>query len=93
MTEAHNPDCECPRCLWMPRIAALETRLKAALADKEYAIRMYDQKEATCLQALARIAVLEGLLREALSTLEMWRDVAPAYSLCSTIRAALGEKP
>ena len=40
-----------------------------------------------------RIAKLEGLLREAAATLEMWRDVAPAYSLSASIRAALGEKP
>lgn len=30
-----------------------------------------------------------GLLREARTTLEMWKDVAPAVSLCADIDAAL----
>ena len=38
-----------------------------------------------------RDAEIEGLLREARITLEMWKDVAPAVSLCEDIDAALGE--
>lgn len=46
-----------------------KARYLATLADKKYAIRMFDQKEAACLQALARIALLERLLADAHVTL------------------------
>ena len=34
---------------------------------------------------------LRGLLKECRTTLEMWKDVAPAVSLCADIDAALAE--
>lgn len=35
---------------------------------------------------------LRGLLREARTTFEMWKDVAPAISLCADIDAALSQQ-
>lgn len=57
----------------------------------------YEEMIALADAAIAERAELLRYLKEARRTLEMWKDVAPAVSLCADIDAAIaratGEKP
>jgi len=81
-------------------IEALKAERDAVVADKEYAIRMFDQKEAACLKALeerdAAVARLRYLYDDLMSKL-IWHDKPPisfekyAFNIDAAIDAALGE--
>ena len=66
---------------------------------KDYeGMREFQQKYIAADQELRKLrAELDALRKEARRTLEMWKDVAPAVSLCADIDAAIaratGEQP
>ncbi|WP_454844858.1 hypothetical protein [Ralstonia thomasii] len=57
-------------------------------------VRAFEAADAPELnRALAEVARLSALLSEARATLRMWKDVAPAVSLCADIDKVLGISP
>ncbi|CAJ0862538.1 hypothetical protein R77567_01657 [Ralstonia sp. LMG 32965] len=57
-------------------------------------VRAFEAADAPELnRALAEVACLSALLSEARATLRMWKDVAPAVSLCADIDKVLGISP
>ena len=73
----------------------------AILANLKGRLGMQGRRDTSEVEANARLIAgapdLLRYLKEARSTLEMWKDVAPAVSLCADIDAAIakatGEQP
>lgn len=55
--------------------------------EREYVIKL----EREMAELKQQRDELTGLLRESVATLRMWKDVAPAVSLCAAIDAAIAK--